>query len=300
MLATVPTCLVGLMYILSSVPHCLATKNKEFGEDKICCGSRGGATRHWTESAIFSKEKSFKQKCTEFIEGTARGNKTGQFVVCCIWILLHIILAVQRLIEMLITYRCSMFMRGNKMWDVQDPNFINECCEKPGAWDRLLDPVELDQAGIYEGGENVLKSCGPDPLDPYAMNFRGLTDKQSSNPKLRVEVSVWVAVAKVFGQLLNLNCSIVLVPVVRLFLRFLSNKLLNERGKIAGVIPVQKNITFHKAIAKTILVLAAIHTVSHFMGIADKPAPYYDNLQLSPWITGYIIIFSQFFYISGS
>jgi len=181
MFMAVPTCLVGLMYVLSSIPHCYATKNKEYGEDRICCGSRQGATRHWTESSLFNKEKSFKQRCSDLTDSIARGNKTGQVIVCCIWIFLHILIATQRLVEMIITYRCSMFMRGNEMWDIENPDFINECCQKPGAWDRLIsDPVETP--GKYDGPE-FTKSCGPDILDPYGLNFRGLTDKQSKAPK---------------------------------------------------------------------------------------------------------------------
>lgn len=35
--------------------------------------------------------------------------------------------------------------------------------------------------------------------------------------------------------------------------------------------------------------------MTHFLAIAHKPTTYYDNLQLSPWITGYLIILAQFF-----
>jgi len=41
--------------------------------------------------------------------------------------------------------------------------------------------------------------------------------------------------------------------------------LLNTRGSLSGIVPIQKNVTIHKLMAKLILVFAAAHTVAHFM-----------------------------------
>ena len=301
MFAAVPTCLVGLMYVLASVPHFLTTKNKEYGSDTICCGARGGGKSHWTENPLLKKDTSCRQKWIETCDGVRRGNQVGVCVFGIIWVLLNVAIGLQRLFYMIAIYRCSLFEIDGKPWGVEVVNqdtkrsedFIKECCLEAGDYQTFTNP-------IAPGDKAVKGSCSNDLYDPYKANFIGFVDKQTMEPTLRIEVSFWVGIAKVFGQLLNLNCAFVLLPVARTFIGFVSNRLLNTRGSLAGIIPIQKNITFHKLIAKSILFFAAAHTVSHFIGIAEKPIGYYDNLQLSPWVTGYVIILAQFFIYSAA
>merc|ERR1719174_3361123 len=113
---TAPTSLCGLMFILSSVPHFLTSANKEFGEAKVSCGARAGGSKHWTQSTLLNKETSCKDKCTDTIDGIRRGNKVGFYLIFALWIFLHIVLAIARLVDMLLAYNCSTFIRDNEAW----------------------------------------------------------------------------------------------------------------------------------------------------------------------------------------
>merc|ERR1719174_3561040 len=107
------------MFILSSVPHFLTSSRKEYGEVKLCCGARaGGAAKHWTQSSLFNKETSCQNKCTDTIDGIRRGNKVGFYVIFALWILLQIVLAIARLVDMLLAYNCSTFIRDDEAWGV--------------------------------------------------------------------------------------------------------------------------------------------------------------------------------------
>ena len=59
--------------------------------------------------------------------------------------------------------------------------------------------------------------------------------------------------AKGFGQLLNLNCAIMLLPVFRKGVRYLHDISAFKGSKfwwIQYLLPLDKNIVFHKAVAK--------------------------------------------------
>ena len=68
-------------------------------------------------------------------------------------------------------------------------------------------------------------------------------------------------VAKMFGQLLNLNCAVFMVPVIRSLVCWLHNLTSITAPRhmqwIRFVLPLDKNIVFHKAVAKYYLLFAA-------------------------------------------
>ena len=78
-------------------------------------------------------------------------------------------------------------------------------------------------------------------------------------------LSKWAPWAKTGGGLLNLNCSLLLFPVLRGLLRALNNQRIGATGTIATYIPLRKNIEFHKLIAKVVFALTLLHLGAHVM-----------------------------------
>ncbi len=111
-------------------------------------------------------------------------------------------------------------------------------------------------------------------------------------------LSNWYTVAKIFGQLLNFNCALLLLPIARSFLLFLSNRIVASRHVCAANVPMQHNVKFHKIVARVTVVCAAVHMIAHMMAVAEYSA-IYEALGLSPWITGTLIVASMFSIYSG-
>jgi NADPH oxidase len=106
----------------------------------------------------------------------------------------------------------------------------------------------------------------------------------------------WVPAAKFFGNMLNLNYSIILLPVSHSLMRWLVDHSLGRTGisklfkAILFIIPVDDAINIHKLIAYTGFVAAIGHTVCHCMNYVQK-ATYVINLYgYSIFVTGPILI----------
>ena len=90
----------------------------------------------------------------------------------------------------------------------------------------------------------------------------------------------WYPVAKGFGQLLNLNCAVLVLPVVRSVVMWLHNVTSIAAPWYLRWIPfvfqLDKNVVFHKACAKYFVLTAALgHGVAHYFNYAA--APYYEK-----------------------
>lgn len=76
--------------------------------------------------------------------------------------------------------------------------------------------------------------------------------------------NVYVQVARVFGNSLNFNCSLILVLVLRKHLTWLRIKGGNS------LLPIDEFIQIHKVIGIVILIETLIHTVAHLINVAVK------------------------------
>src|SRR5690606_31852341 len=90
--------------------------------------------------------------------------------------------------------------------------------------------------------------------------------------------SSWAPLAKGFGALLDLNCAVILLPVLRTLLRYLYNRSTQDQGLISrflrGIlyfIPLDENLKFHKLVAQVVLISTVIHTLIHFINFAIRP-----------------------------
>lgn len=143
-------------------------------------------------------------------------------------------------------------------------------------------------------------------LFAYTVNLwtgkvNAIKTKENDNPG-RVP-SGWAPIAKGFGALLNLNCSLILLPVLRTLIRYLYNRSTSDQGFVASMlrgilffIPLDENLTFHKLIAQVIMGATIAHTAVHYVNFAIRPnAVLFLFKGAWPLVSGGIVCFCMFF-----
>lgn len=88
----------------------------------------------------------------------------------------------------------------------------------------------------------------------------------------------WMApYAKAFGNVLDFNCVIVLMPVCRTFLRLLYNRSTRDKlcfsrflSFILSFTPIDHNIGAHRTIAQVVVIGSFGHTVAHMINLAMR------------------------------
>lgn len=126
---------------------------------------------------------------------------------------------------------------------------------------------------------------------------KGLNDSKYSVP------SGWAPWAKGFGALLDLNCALIFLPVCRTMIRYLYNRSTADQGCVATVlrgilyfIPLDKNLHFHRVIAKVIMGATIAHTVAHYINFAIRPhAVLFLFHGAWPLVSGGLVCFCMFF-----
>lgn len=105
-------------------------------------------------------------------------------------------------------------------------------------------------------------------------------------------ISSWGPLAKAFGQLLNFNCMLVLLPVLWHVLKFVHwFKCCHFR--LAKFIPPGENVNFHVFVAYAVALAATGHTMSHYINYASKPEQMqalFDGKLDRAWFTGIVIV----------
>eukprot|EP00762_Andalucia_godoyi_P000504 ANDGO_05279.mRNA.1 Superoxide-generating NADPH oxidase heavy chain subunit A len=79
----------------------------------------------------------------------------------------------------------------------------------------------------------------------------------------------WVIVARGFGQLLNFNCMLVIVPVLRSIITWM------RKTRLANFLPLDKNIVFHRYIAYVIVFCGWAHGSAHYYNYNCCPEVYF-------------------------
>jgi predicted ferric reductase len=88
----------------------------------------------------------------------------------------------------------------------------------------------------------------------------------------------WVMIARGFGQLLNFNCALIILPTMRTVLNVLRSL------KFGYILPLDKNIIFHRYLAYTIVVCTVGHGLAHYFNYSCCPMFYknvYGNVETS-------------------
>jgi ferredoxin-NADP reductase len=115
-------------------------------------------------------------------------------------------------------------------------------------------------------------------------------------------LSGYAPFAKVFGTLLNLNSALLVLPVARTLVRAVNNITCGPTWSLAHVLPLRKNITFHKMLGRVVGVFSVLHIFFHWLNFGISPsttlatfpmsgdkAPWYGSLRYAPWYTGALI-----------
>lgn len=112
--------------------------------------------------------------------------------------------------------------------------------------------------------------------------------------------SNFAPVAKMFGQMLNFNCAIILLPVLKSGLRWANNKEVRPGESLATYLPLRKNIIFHRLLASFVAVGAFGHIAAHFVNFAFATEFTLDSFGWFAWLTGAIITFSMVMIYAGA
>jgi len=113
-------------------------------------------------------------------------------------------------------------------------------------------------------------------------------------------VSDYAPLAKAFGQTLNFNCAILLLPILRTFIRKLNSVQANGSIFAKYVPPLRKNIIFHKFIAIFILIGSLGHIFFHVINFMKSPEGTTASFKAGAFVTGYLITIAMFIIYSGA
>ena len=135
-------------------------------------------------------------------------------------------------------------------------------------------------------------------FDPFSVSEVAQLKNANGNDKI---YSMWFPMAKMFGNLLDINASFILFPVCRTFIRILYNMSTDQTSKaricniLLTFMPLDKAIQFHKLMAFLIVIGTIFHTFAHFLNYAIVPSTYVKVFGPTVWITGSIIIICMHF-----
>jgi len=107
----------------------------------------------------------------------------------------------------------------------------------------------------------------------------------------------WLGMAKAFGTVLDLNMSMILIPVCRTFIRFLYNISTSGHHWYSRIlawvftwIPLDKALQWHKVMAAFIYASAWLHTWAHMQNYAVHYDTYESIWGSHIWVTGTLLL----------
>ncbi|KAL1514521.1 hypothetical protein AB1Y20_003619 [Prymnesium parvum] len=143
-------------------------------------------------------------------------------------------------------------------------------------WEAFVRHANSEKGKALRG--EPFRFCLVDSL-PYPCKSSNNT--APANPILQdIMAGVWFPWAKGFGQMLNFNCAVMVLPVVRSLVMWLHNATSIRApwflAWIPAVMPLDKNVVLHKATAKYFILVAVFgHASAHYFNYGA--APYYNK-----------------------
>lgn len=127
-------------------------------------------------------------------------------------------------------------------------------------------------------------------------------------------ISEYAPYSKAFGGCLNLDCALLLLPVIRSLLQKLNNigvsfsSMQNSNSFFAKCfarpltryIPLSKNIDFHKIVGCTICFMVTFHAIFHCINLTYSYSATIQTFGYWAFATGVICTFSMFMIFSGA
>ncbi|GAB5362700.1 hypothetical protein AAMO2058_000820400 [Amorphochlora amoebiformis] len=112
--------------------------------------------------------------------------------------------------------------------------------------------------------------------------------------------------AKSFGAIIDINSSLILLPICRTMLRMLYNVSTRDQSctavclrEIFTFIPIDKNHMLHIQLAKITLFGVIGHTVAHYINYSYKPDQTLARFGLWPFLSGMILLVIMVFIYAG-
>ncbi|ETO25896.1 NADPH oxidase [Reticulomyxa filosa] len=146
----------------------------------------------------------------------------------------------------------------------------------------------------------------------HSKNAGSLTPAQKSMAELyddnggRIYGS-WYPMAKMFGNLCDINCAFIVLPVCRSFIASLYNISTNQRMSSRAVrfclsfMPLDKAMQFHKLCALLSALGAVLHTWAHYNHYSQVPKTYQTVFGPTVWISGVLLLVAmQLLYSTSS
>ncbi|GBG31984.1 NADPH oxidase 5 [Hondaea fermentalgiana] len=235
-----PTMLAGGVMIICAAANFAATHRNEtltpqnvVHESFLLCKCENKAAVHQDDEEGRARSKSIGERISTVWSRLIEIGAAGQVVFVTIYVLINVVLWVQRLAE----------------------------------WVDLVDEAQ--------------KACST------ASPFLCLSD--------------YAPFAKAFGQTLNFNCSVILLPVLRTLVRRLNNFSVNGSSTVAKYMPpLRKNIVLHKFIAIFVLAGSIGHIVFHMLNLWKAPEATTNIFQPGAFITGFLITFAMYVIFAGA
>ena len=111
-----------------------------------------------------------------------------------------------------------------------------------------------------------------------------------------LQLSSYAPWAKGFGGLLDLNCALIVLPVCRTILRWLYSKSTQDQSLLSRslraalvLMPIDHNLSFHKLIARMIMLATIGHIILHLINAAVAYTNTINKFGIGPWYTGGIV-----------
>ena len=140
--------------------------------------------------------------------------------------------------------------------------------------------------GVVDAVNTAVKNGDDSLLPGFTTEQLATVSQQNTGKSTALEaliLSEWYPMAKMFGNLLDINCAFILLPVCRSFISKLYNISTDQRGSakvcnfVLSFMPLDKALQFHKLCALLIVVGTVFHTWAHFNHFADVPSTYEEN-----------------------
>jgi len=178
--------------------------------------------------------------------------------------------------------------------------------KEQGLWDRFIDWLILKKEANQLGVLIFLLMYIAGNIAVFIANVVIWFGKNSNLPE-GARLSGFAPFAKGFGNVLNLNCALIIVPVLRSIIRWLYNRSTADEGicsrslrAVLSFIPLDRNIDFHKLIAKVIVIGTIGHVVFHAFNYINSMDVTYSIFGWWPWISGGFLLVSMTFIYGGA
>jgi len=169
----------------------------------------------------------------------------------------------------------------------------------------------LDKFAIFLGGQNPEGRFGRIIFGILYVSFnvvmgiKWFNDAEAGSEKARnvgpeqmFNFTVWVPVAKFFGVIMDINFTIIFIPVSRLFIRWLYERSTGSHTmkssifkSVLYIFPLDYALEFHMLCGIIGYFCAVMHTFAHIMNFATKAEEVWSKFGWWIWFSGIGLLF---------